>query len=194
MKAALKTCLLLSCLLGAAALPAAARADHSGHPRLPFVRPSPAAPAVLEHIFTGYGDTDKDAEENALEQARSWLADQGDFGKAGVEYLKRHKMVQQLGKPSTENLPVSGKLKKVEVQLRVTHAQADELYRIGREERMRPRHLLFARLLGGFLALVLVCGGYLRLEEATRGYYTLLLRAAAVALLLLVGAGLWLAV
>jgi hypothetical protein len=52
--------------------------------------------------------------------------------------------------------------------------------------------VLFARVLAGLVALLVVAGGYLRLEEATRGYYTTLLRAAAVAFLALVGAGLWL--
>ena len=39
--------------------------------------------------------------------------------------------------------------------------------------------LLLARVLGGALAVLLVVAGYLRLEEATRGYYTKLLRLAA---------------
>ena len=42
------------------------------------------------------------------------------------------------------------------------------------------------------MALLLVCGGYLRLEEATRGYYTRLLRLAAFCTLVGVGVGLWL--
>jgi len=39
--------------------------------------------------------------------------------------------------------------------------------------------------------LLLAVAGYLRLEDATKGYYTRLLRLAAVAFVALVGAGLW---
>src|SRR5436305_1561951 len=48
-----------------------------------------------------------------------------------------------------------------------------------------PQHLAAA------LVLLAVVGGYLRLEEMTRGFYTGLLRVAAVALLVLAGVGLW---
>ena len=46
-------------------------------------------------------------------------------------------------------------------------------------------------MLGGVVCLLLVVGGYLRLEEATKGYYTRLLRLTAIAVLIGVGVGLY---
>jgi hypothetical protein len=68
------------------------------------------------------------------------------------------------------------------------------MQRLARQGRMESRHLILARILGGLVAMLLVLGGYLRLEEATRGYYTSLLRLSAVGVLTAVGAGLWLLV
>ena len=45
--------------------------------------------------------------------------------------------------------------------------------------------------LGGSVALLIVLGGYLRLEEATRGYYTRVLRLTAAGVLSAVAVGLW---
>jgi hypothetical protein len=57
---------------------------------------------------------------------------------------------------------------------------------------MHDRQLLLARLLAAAVAVLLVITGYLRLEHATRGYYTTLLRLAAVGIVAVVSAGLWL--
>jgi hypothetical protein len=55
---------------------------------------------------------------------------------------------------------------------------------------MVSRHLLLARVLGGVVCLLIVVGAYLRLEEATKGYYTRLLRLTAIGILIGVGAAL----
>ena len=72
--------------------------------------------------------------------------------------------------------------------LTVTAGQKEEMQQVAREHRMKERQGLVARVLAGLVALLLVAGGYLRLEEATRGYYTTLLRGAALVVLALVGA------
>ncbi len=61
-----------------------------------------------------------------------------------------------------------------------------------RIERATARQGVMVRVLGGLVALLVVIACYLRLEDATKGYYTTLLRLAAVAFVLLVGAGIWL--
>jgi hypothetical protein len=64
-----------------------------------------------------------------------------------------------------------------------------EAERVAREDVVKWRLTLLAKVLAGAVVLLLVVGGYLRLEEATRGYFTTLLRlgAAGVVLLTVVG-------
>jgi hypothetical protein len=61
-----------------------------------------------------------------------------------------------------------------------------------RQERATARQSIMVRVLGGLVALLVVIACYLRLEDATKGYYTTLLRLAAVTFVVLVGAGIWL--
>ena len=81
-----------------------------------------------------------------------------------------------------------------EVQLRVTITPEflGEAQAMARQQRMEIRQGILARVLAAAMALLLVLGGYLRLEEVPRGYYTRALRLAAVGLLAVVGVGLWL--
>jgi hypothetical protein len=60
-----------------------------------------------------------------------------------------------------------------------------------RQERIQERMLWLAKLLIGLVALLAAVTGYFRLEEATKGYYTLWLRVLAISFLAAVGAGLW---
>jgi hypothetical protein len=67
-----------------------------------------------------------------------------------------------------------------------------DLAQLARQDRMQQRQLLAARVLAGLVALLVVATGYLRLEDATRGYYTTLLRLGAGGALALVAAALFL--
>jgi hypothetical protein len=64
--------------------------------------------------------------------------------------------------------------------------------RVAREHRVLERHKLLGRVLAGLVIALVVIAGYLRLEEATRGYYTQMLRLAAVTLVSLAAFALWL--
>ncbi len=59
-----------------------------------------------------------------------------------------------------------------------------------RLERARERQQILVRLLAGIVAVLIAVASYLRLEDATKGYYTTLLRVVAVAFVALVVAGL----
>jgi hypothetical protein len=61
-----------------------------------------------------------------------------------------------------------------------------------RQDRAAARQGVLVRVLAGLVALLAVIAAYLRLEDATKGYYTTLLRLAAVTFVVLVGAGIWL--
>jgi hypothetical protein len=61
-----------------------------------------------------------------------------------------------------------------------------------RQERAASRQGVMVRVLAALVALLAAVACYLRLEDATKGYYTTLLRLAAVGFVALVGAGIWL--
>jgi hypothetical protein len=148
--------------------------------------------------FLGYGRTESDARQHALEQAREWLAEKGGLDwTPAADYLLQKGLVRFLAPTEEEwkqaqDLKITGPMKVVKMELAVTAAQAEDVQQVARVQRMKQRQGVLARLLAGLVALLLVAGGYLRLEEATRGYYTTLLRTAALVVLALVGAGLWL--
>jgi hypothetical protein len=194
MHSAPRLTLLVSCLV-AGLTAAAAQAGHIDRGIPPFVRRAAAPPRiVLKESFVGFGPR---AEDLALEKARDWLVENARLDwTPDPEYLRRRGLVHPI-EPTAEDKASAHKVgdeEPVRLELAVTRDQAEDLYKVAREQRMVPRHLLVARILAAVLAVVLVAGGYLRLEEATRGYYTLLLRAAAVAVLVVVGAGLYLTV
>jgi len=69
----------------------------------------------------------------------------------------------------------------------------EELYQTKqREGRATHRQTILVRVVAGLVAVLAAIAFYLRLEDATKGYYTTLLRLAAVAFVTLVGAGIWL--
>jgi hypothetical protein len=182
-----KVCRHGLCLLAVAVYAASAAAGH----RPPVPKSPPRT--LYEHRFTAFADTVAGAEQNALEDAGRWLARQARLGWVpAAEYVRAHAEVEA-GVPTEEqqNLAADKKWKVVTIQVRVNSAQAEQIAREARYQVMTGRQGLLARVVGGVLALVLVCAGYLRLEEATRGYYTLLLRAGALLVLAAVGAVLW---
>jgi hypothetical protein len=152
---------------------------------------------VLKQEFRGYGLTPKEAEANALERACEWLDANAHLGwTPPPEFLREKGMVQFVGEPNEKEFEVvkdfveGGKTQVVTMQLEITSDQYREFLKQARQEHMTSRHLLLARVLGGVVCLLIVVGGYLRLEEATKGYYTRLLRLAAITFLILAGVGL----
>ncbi len=59
-----------------------------------------------------------------------------------------------------------------------------------RLDRARVRQMVLVRMLAGVVAILIAVASYLRLEDATKGYYTTLLRVVAVAFVAAVVAGL----
>lgn len=70
--------------------------------------------------------------------------------------------------------------------------QEQKYQRDQRENRAASRQGVLVRILAGVVALLVAVTCYLRLEDATKGYYMTLLRVAAVTFVALVGAGIWL--
>jgi hypothetical protein len=99
----------------------------------------------------------------------------------------------------TEDFPGLGAMRRaaLRVEVRPEHQKEfrdqEDLYQAKlRNDRATSRQWWLVRILTGLVAVLVAVTFYLRLEDATKGYYTTLLRAAALAFVVLVGAGLWL--
>jgi hypothetical protein len=143
---------------------------------------------IVNEKIEGYGPTQKDAEADALKRACEGLAE--NLGWAPTPEFLREKNMIHFGQPTEKDLEKSGHVYVVPMQLEVTSEQARDIQKQARQERMKSRQWVSLLGLGGMVCLLAVVGAYLRLEEATKGYYTRLLRLAAVAVVLLVIAGL----
>lgn len=156
----------------------------------------------IEEDVAGFGTTEEKAwsraRENAVTRAKEML--QEHFGGSGWQSL-----VEQITAAELEREKVIFRRDKAERAEKAGDWEVKAVYRVdlndpylrklaqeARQQTVVERHELLARVLGGILAVVLVTAAYLRLEEMTRGYATRLLRLAAVVLLALVGAGLYL--
>ncbi len=164
-----------------------------------FAHPKPpnSKKILIQEEFQGYGLTTKDAEANAVENACQWLATHSSFGWCPpAEYLRDKGMIRTVGEPDEKEFEFvkeaakGGKVKVVTMQLEITADQARDIQKQAQNQRMKERQRYSLLGLVGAVALLGVVSGYLRLEEATKGYYTRLLRIAALSVLLVIVAGL----
>jgi hypothetical protein len=191
-------------LLAFALLAVGIRSASLAGPRQGPVGPAAAVPAPEVVVVDGYGRDPAAARERAFENGRDKVRELLEKRYASVGWLPsdeqlredillRHQVIRPLGEPRAEvDHPGRGVKASVEVQL--TPSFLEEVKRQIRELRVHERHWVLARILAGLVVLLLVLGGYLRLEEATRGYYTQALRVTALLLVAATAAGLWLSV
>jgi hypothetical protein len=155
-----------------------------------------------ERVVDGYGRTPSAARQVALENAQARVEEllrrrygPNDWKPAEdqlrPEYLTEMGVIRDAGEPSVTE--VGGErvvVARMEVDL--TPRYLDAVQRVARQQRVQERQAALGRVLAGLVVAFLVVAGYLRLEEATRGYYTRLLRLAAVALVAAAAVALWL--
>jgi hypothetical protein len=160
-------------------------------------RPDARKPAPFNEAVSGYGTTRANAEEMAFETARARIiaylrrSDPALRWLPSAAYLSKAGMVTEVS--HTKDVPTSsGPLHEVKVRAVVTHDDIKEIQSRDRRERVGERHLLSAKVLLALLLLLAVVAEYFKLEELTRGYYTLRLRALLVVCLGLLGVGVWL--
>jgi hypothetical protein len=147
----------------------------------------------------GFGPDEVAARQNALEQAaedvETWLGKRGIKWTAGTEvlrdYVRRSNMVTSNGPPTDEELKDAGKVKRVIMTVELRPNNVRDLDRLARQGVMQERQSVLVRVLIGLVVLLTLVTGYFRLEEATRGFYTGLLRVAVVGILTLTAFGLW---
>jgi hypothetical protein len=175
---------------------------------LAFVLARPSLPATAQvqapnaHVeIDGYGETALGAETVAQERAQQKVEEelserfaatgwQPPADKVKTRYLLEKGVIRSV---KTERVKVDGAERwRAIYHVEINNSYLSTLKEIAREQRMIERHFLLARVLAAVVVVLLAVFGYLRLEDATRGYYTRALRLGAVGLVVLAGLGLWL--
>ncbi|MBV9125845.1 MAG: hypothetical protein JO112_21040 [Planctomycetes bacterium] len=152
---------------------------------------------------TGKGKTMQDAEDDALDEARSavilylrnqkppvrWVPPQDFVSRKLVK--EQHRAEPKKVEPCDE-FP-NGLVEQYTVQVAVTADLQREMADLARRAQMQERMLLLAKLLAVLVGLLGVAAGYVRLDEWSKGYYTGWLRLAAAGFVAAgVGMGVWL--
>jgi hypothetical protein len=162
-------------------------------------RPPPPPPAVDMPTWevTGRGTTRADAEKDALDQASSKIAEylatecHETVWTPTPAYLKQWGLARPAGEPKQMDLAIAGPATEVTMTVELSQDALKDMLREARELRMRDRQPIAFRWLAGMVVALLVAFGYLRLEEATKGYYTTLLRLTALTVVAAAGVFLW---
>ncbi len=155
----------------------------------------PTAPTEKAWVVTGYGLTIEDAQNDALRRAVNEVHDYLKEHHPDLDrpltpaYLTRSHIARFVGKEEPLQSPHVGQAWEVRVQLEMTPERVAELYDLARKDRMGPRHHVALLVLFGLCSALVVAMVYLRLETATRGYSTGLLRLVAATVLALTVAG-----
>jgi hypothetical protein len=170
-------------------------------------RGTPPAPAgkvagrqvSFKEEVQGKWTTPDEARTSAVERARYVIAAylESEYGEANytptANYITDAQILPLPQDIKPEQVPADefGRTYKAVVKVEVTKEQVKEMRGQARQQRVVQRQHWLALGLAGFVSLLLVAVGYLRLEEATKGYYTGLLRLSALAVLALVGFFIW---
>jgi hypothetical protein len=182
-----------------------AHAEPKKTPRAGTARPSAPAVTTVRESWDVYGvaPNSDDAKKIALDEARDkvveYLAKLNPpmQWRPDAEYLQQNKMVT-FSEPAEQEVGVEiGQ--KVSAKVEITSKtfadmqDQDRKYRADlRKLVSRDRQTLLGKILAGFVASLAAVAVYLRLDEATKGYYSLWLRLGSVALVATIGAGAWL--
>ncbi len=167
--------------------------------------PAEAVSAHMTRVDTdpGRGETEEAARDEARKKACTWFEDYLDFkyGDIGwkptaaeliAENVVRLDQPQPMDIKPLHGYEVTAHVDLSDAALRRLQPELDRARRQALEQVRFQREGLAARALAALVALCLVVLGYLRLEDLTRGYYTVLLRLTAGAVVLLTLAGLFL--
>jgi hypothetical protein len=160
----------------------------------------PARPGdlILSFPVKGWANTREDAEQRALENARTELPvhlaerDLALDWRPSTNYIKDNLVKEgpEYLQPEDFQEPV-GRAQGVRLLIGITAKDWQQMLREDRQMRSESRMLVLAKLLLGFVAFLGAVAGYLRLEEMTKGYYTAWLRLATIGFVTAVGAGIW---
>jgi hypothetical protein len=150
--------------------------------------------ALLSTELSGHGQTEADAQQDAMNQARDRIVAllrerRPDLRwEPSENYLRESHLTHLLKHVPNEPSELIGPHHSV--TLRVDVREAD-LRRMLQQDRLQRRHLLTAKIVAALVALLAVLAAFFRLEDVTRGYYTKPLRGALSVCVMIIGAGLW---
>lgn len=159
------------------------------------VGPRTKTPTVVwEDKAKGLAVTEEDAVEAAIRDACDRISSKlaKDFGEDYTPKPATLKSRNIVGEPTFEAkiLDLSGKVVDATVPVKLTDDDVSYFREQARGIRIKSRMGTTVIAVAGLVALLLIGGGYLRLEEATKGYYTALLRIGALGVLACVGGAL----
>jgi hypothetical protein len=147
----------------------------------------------------GYGETDTDAHDVAVEtltnNIASYLFQHGltDW-RPSVEDIEE--LLKKNSKQHVESTAFkeegADELRHVTLEVEVNDRVIQKFQREARHQRAGSRMIGLGKGLGMLLALLIGVGGYFRIEEATKGYYTTWLRLTTVSFIAAAATGLWL--
>jgi hypothetical protein len=174
------------------------RSPHPAPPPPPqAVGQGPVAADLLKPLpwrVVGYGRKIEDAEQDALEKAHKEVLDYLAGLRPPVEwqpspeYVNRN-LIKQREEEGPEQREI-GPVYKMTLTVDVG-SHLPDILKHDQHHRMEVRQLLMAKVVGALVVLLAVVALYFRLEEYTKGYYTLWLRLTALGLMALTGAGVW---
>jgi len=130
-----------------------------------------------------WAETEKDATSYALarlaKETADYLFEHGLFYKQKAAYDIKAILKPQIEKDQTKFEDL-GTLKHITVTAELTPPAIRKFQKEARQQRASVRMLTLGKGLGMLVALLTALGGYFRIEEATKGYYTTWLRLTTV--------------
>jgi hypothetical protein len=153
--------------------------------------PSKEPEIIWSRMVDGWGETEADAKQMALENARRELLRAWPLEwKPNLSYITK-KLIKGNGErlEDTEE-PLKG-WQGARLSIEIDRGTWEDMLQKDRQVRSESRLLFMGKFLAGMIAFLGAVAGYLRLEELTKGYYTAWLRLAAIGFVSVVGAGIW---
>lgn len=145
---------------------------------------------------TGYGKTNEDAFQNALEKAYEQVSlyfherIRGWQWPISAEFI-RDRLVKDVQRESLLDEPSGETFRQVNLRLEITPEDQRLAFDTDRRYRMEHRMMWLGEILAAVLVVLGTGAAYVRLDEASKGYYTGWLRLAALALIGSAGASFW---
>lgn len=144
---------------------------------------------------TGYGETEKDAELDALKNVGAEITEYLWGTGISHDWSPSLNDLRGLvtGEPKTivKDMEGIGPVRETKLQLEMTPKAYRRLLQQDRQHRAMERISILGKIMIVVVALLVALAGYFKLEDATKGYYTAWLRLAAISFIAAIAAGLW---
>ncbi|GIW81073.1 MAG: hypothetical protein KatS3mg105_2880 [Gemmatales bacterium] len=142
----------------------------------------------------GLGPTRDDAIKDAVAKAQRKIAGylQMEFPQLEwqptEEYIRQH-FVKRIGHAEPVKVDDQTMAQRVIIQVAIDKQDRDDLFEQNRKYQMQKRMLWLAKALGILSVFLGTVALYIRLDESSKGYYTVWLRLLALAFIVAAGAG-----